>query len=414
MEQPQLSRPQRFFGKMMGYNAKFLATCEEHERLMVIRMGCLLSMTFVSAGMGWFIFASRFWSLWVAIPVGLFAACYIFLIDLSIGASEWALTYFLRRPGTRRSTMQRVGLAIRGVMLCTFSYATSIAVAMCMFYGAIDNQRQADIREQNFAITQQFDAKETNLRQQRLGTEMGALQQQLDLVKATTPEVDAACAAAADATAKAKAADEEANRELHGGNGYRGGPGPRWRAARDALRAAQVDAGRETAKCEAFQARLHQAGAGAEEARGRLREAEQAILPELRQIEAERQATLVKNVSDPLLDRIALEKVMDDPVKGATARHFHWLIMAVLMLVEIGYIVVRVVFEPPSIHSLLLNKETKLRAYRERVDYERKIADLDGQRPPVDFGYGQAWVPITGAPKAPVRAAADRVAPDCC
>ena len=56
---------------------------------------------------------------------------------------------------------------------------------------------------------------------------------------------------------------------------------------------------------------------------------------------------------------------------GSAARHFSWLMMAVLMTFEPSYVVVRVWFSHASVYMALLIADTKKRADAAAVDYER-------------------------------------------
>lgn len=67
---------------------------------------------------------------------------------------------------------------------------------------------------------------------------------------------------------------------------------------------------------------------------------------------------------------LALEEVYSDPRFGTAARHFSWLMMAVLMTFELSYVVVRAWFTHASVYMAILIGDTKKRADRVAADYE--------------------------------------------
>ena len=75
--------------------------------------------------------------------------------------------------------------------------------------------------------------------------------------------------------------------------------------------------------------------------------------------------------NDALMSYLALQEVYEDPRFGEAAKHFSWLMMAVLMTFELSYVVVRVWFSHASVYMALLIADTKKRADVAAVDYER-------------------------------------------
>src|SRR5205085_8400512 len=97
--------------------------------------------------------------------------------------------------------------------------------------------------------------------------------------------------------------------------------------------------------------------------------------------------------NDALMSYLALQEVFDDPRFGSAARHFSWLMMAVLMTLELSYVVVRACFTHASVYMAILIADTKKRAEFAAADYERnsaalrKMADLPAlkERAPLRF-----------------------------
>ena len=101
-----------------------------------------------------------------------------------------------------------------------------------------------------------------------------------------------------------------------------------------------------------------------------VRAAEAAFAGEAAQIDEERKSHLIPDRNDALMSYLALEEVYADPRFGTAARHFSWLMMAVLMTFELSYVVVRAWFTHASVYMAILIGDTKKRADRVAADYE--------------------------------------------
>jgi len=377
---PKLTALQMFCCILMCCNPELLAKSPIHDRMTVVRHAALLTLVSFASGIAWVAFASQFMPLATAIPCGIFAACFVFLIDLSIGTAEWALAGILRRPGTKTDGKKKFGLFARFAMTAILSVATSTGAAQAMFQKAIERQRLAEQREINIQIDNQAAARIRTIRDQRLGSRQHDVDEQVNIIHSTTPALDKAREEQAEAAARATAAEQEADKELHGGNGYSRGAGPKWRAANAAKVAAENDLARVNANLASFQPRLDAAQQDLEQAQERLRAGESEIQSDVAKIEAARDANHVKDESDPLINTVALDKVFADPVTGWAARKYSWMMMGVLMTIELAYILVKLLFEPASIYTLLLIKSTRVRAEEEMVDYERQTHEIQATR----------------------------------
>ena len=72
----------------------------------------------------------------------------------------------------------------------------------------------------------------------------------------------------------------------------------------------------------------------------------------------------------------ALRELENDPKKGEAILWFSHVMMAVLMTVELSYILVRLMFSPASIATARLIKNTKLEAEEINSDYDRQSHEL--------------------------------------
>ena len=87
--------------------------------------------------------------------------------------------------------------------------------------------------------------------------------------------------------------------------------------------------------------------------------------------------------TDALMAYMALQEIYRSPVYGSAALHFTWLMVAVLMTIELSYVIVRVWFTHASVYMALLIADTKLRAERAAAHLasESKAIRANSRRP---------------------------------
>ena len=264
---------------------------------------------------------------------------------------------------------------------------------MAMDHEAIVRQVERNRLEQNKQITAYYDGLKTNLRNQSLGaliTEAGRIK---TIIADTTPLLDAARKAQADATSNQNIAVIEAAREKNGAPGYKRGPGPNYRAALKKKQDADTALARANAEVAIYDPRLADANRTLDAVNTSLQAGEETIRAGLAKLEGEKQSGLIPEGYDALMGYTALQQIYGSPKEGSAALFFSRLMMAVLMTVELSYVVVRLWFSPASICTALLIKETKIEAEAINADYESRShkirADLEAEigpkpaRPPL-------------------------------
>lgn len=182
--------------------------------------------------------------------------------------------------------------------------------------------------------------------------------------------LDAARQLRATASQRAEAYGIETDRELKGAPGYKAGAGSQYREALARKTAADADLAKAASDISIYEPRMADAQKKLDKASADVRAAEAAFAGEAAQIDEERKSHLIPDRNDALMSYLALEEVYSDPRFGTAARHFSWLMMAVLMTFELSYVVVRAWFTHASVYMAILIGDTKKRADRVAADYE--------------------------------------------
>jgi TraM recognition site of TraD and TraG/Domain of unknown function (DUF4407) len=244
------------------------------------------------------------------------------------------------------------------------------SASMAMFHDAIRTQLEQDVRGKNRQIEEQYAERLREQRTLRFGTLEAEVQRLTTSAGEMTRVLDAARQLRATASQRAEAYQIETDRELKGAPGYKAGAGSKYREALTRKVAADSDLAKADSDIGVYEVRLTDAQKKLDKASADLRAAEVAFAGEAAQIDEERKSHLIPDRNDALMSYLALEEVYSDPRFGSAARHFSWLMMAVLMTFELSYVVVRAWFTHPSVYMAILIGDTKKRADRVAADYE--------------------------------------------
>jgi hypothetical protein len=286
----------------------------------------------------------------------------------------------LRRPDGRGDWKGLWRLLPRFALTAILSLATSIGASMAMFHDTIAAQLDKDRREQNQQIEQHYAQLEHEQATQHHGRLLKLVNDLTADIAKITPPLDDARQLAATAGNRLKANQDEAQNELKGAPGYHAGPGQKYRAALDEQKKARADLVNAQAAIAIYEPRLNGLQQQLQTASADLKAAEAAFEPMRAQLEEEKQRHLIPARSDALLSYLALEEVFASPVVGRPARHFAKLMMAVLMTIELSYVLVRAIFRHASIYDALLIADTHARAERIAADGQRERETLRGPR----------------------------------
>jgi hypothetical protein len=371
-----LSRTVRYACLLVRCNPEILALAPLQDHYTVVSEALLLSVVAGVTGLAWTAFWAQFLSLPVAFAFGALAGVFMFLIDQAIGAADWRLSGVLRQPGGHRGWLVHARLAMRLAMTVILSTATSTGASMALFHDAIKTQLDQDVRGKNRQIEEQYAERTREHRTLRFGSLEADVQRLTVSVAEITRVLDAARQLRAAAGQKAETYQIEADHELQGAPGYKAGAGTKYREALARKQAADSDLVKAEADIKIYEPRLTDAQGKLDGATAALRAAETAFAGEATQIDEERKSRLIPDRNDALMSYLALQEVFEDPRFGEAARHFSWLMMAVLMTFEISYVVVRVWFSHASVYMAILIADTKKRAEIVAADYEQNSKAL--------------------------------------
>jgi hypothetical protein len=381
---PKPGRLFRAICLVMRCDPDIMAEAPVRDRAALVGEAAFLAVVAVIAGIAW----TNFWLLFVRLPAALLfgglAATFMPLMDVAIGAADGRLEGILRRPDARRRRGRgKIGLRL-GVSL-VLSQATSEGATLVICHQAVVQQEERHVQEQNRATDKLFAGKEQDLRQQRFGTLLDEKKQLEQLMANTTGPLDQALETQATAQNRVKVAQDKADMELHGAPGFPKGPGPRYKKALADEEAAQAELIKANSQVAIYQPRVIQAKNRLVTIAGKLANAEAAIRADIDALEQEKRSQMVVVRSDPLLDTVALQEVFRDPEIGWAAWKFSWLMNGVLLILELSYLMVRIGFPHASVYTVLLNKDTLIRAERAEFEYRRERAALRSRigAPPV-------------------------------
>jgi Domain of unknown function (DUF4407) len=367
---------------VMRCDPDIMAKAPIWDRSVLVGEAAFLSLVALISGIAW----TNFWLTFIAWPFALLfggiAFAFIALMDIAIGAADWRLEGILRRPGIRYRSDWWFRLGLRVLVSIVFSLATAEGACQAMFYDAILQQLETDMLESNRATEDRFAKRETELRQQRLGTWLGEITGLQSVVKQTTGPLDSALQNQATAQNHLDAAEREVDRQRRGLDGYAKGCGPKCHAAIIDSDKARAELAQAKAQVAIYKPRVDDAKTKLDGAKQALGAAEDGIRSDISALEAEKKSQLVTVHSDPLLNHMALEELFQDPRKGEAAREFSWLMKLLLITLEMSYLMVRIFFAHASVYRAMLIADTKLRAEREDADYRRKLEALRGRAEP--------------------------------
>ena len=364
-------------------NPQILALAPIQDHYTVVSEAALLLLVAAITGVAWTAFWAQFLPLPIACVFGVLALAFVFLINSTIGAADWRLTGVLRQPGVRQGREYWIRLSARFGMTAILSGATSTGAAMAMFHNAIVTQLEHDQRELNQKIAQQYDAQLQALRTRLIGTQLDNVEALQKSVTEMTRIVDTARQARVTASKQAETQTIEADRELHGAPGYKAGAGTKYREALARKEAADAALAKADEDVKIYEPRLADAQQKLDAAKTELKTAETGFVAEARKLDEEKKAHLVPMRNDALMAYMALQEIYRSPVYGSAALRFTWLMVAVLMTIELSYVIVRVWFTHASVYMALLIADTKLRAERAAAHLARESETLraDLRRP---------------------------------
>lgn len=367
------SRFMMFLYWLVRVDPDIIADCPMIDRFQAISRAVLLGAV---AGIALIAWGGFFWEFWGvgATPLALLVVVWIVIVDQSIGATHWKLEGVLAAPKARAFAFNGallLRLAIGGVT----ATATSYGATMFICHDTIAAQEQSDRDAENAAKRTAGTAEKTQLRQTMLGGLDADVTQAAADVKAAQDELDAA-------RKLRDAADQQmldnkiaADCQLTGGPGCRKGIGPQYRAARARQDKAADDRRQADAEIPVLEDRLGAARSKQNDAAAAFHAREVEFLAAAQAIDARVAAEAVPERNDPTMSYMALQKVFASP-SGEGARFFAHLMLALLLTVELSYILVSDYFGHASVYMARLIERTKILGAMAAARYRRAVIAL--------------------------------------
>jgi len=365
-----------FLHWLVRIDPEILSGCPTIDRYQMISKAVLLSAVGCVALFAWGAFFCQFWPLYVAVPLTLVVVIIIVMLDQFLGSSRWFLQGVLRVPGKARGELLSAVLILRLVIAGVTSYATSTSAMMSMSAATIHAEEQKERDATNTAKLAAGAAEKTRTRQMMLGA--------LDAeVSRTRAEVDA-ISSQLDETRRAREAagrqlvdnQSKADCQLNGGPGCHRGKGPQYREAVRRQAEAAGELHRAESDIAGLEARLAAATRKHDEAVAALRAREPEFLAAAARIDARVNAELVKPSNDPLMSYMALQRVFASPDIGPAAHFYAHLLLALLLVMELSYVLVSEYFGHASIYMARLIARTKILAAETADHYRRATSTL--------------------------------------
>jgi hypothetical protein len=366
----------KFFSGVVARDHKLMGECPPNEHVAVISQGAHLLLVAGISAIIWVGFGFLFLSPWSAPALGIIAFCLTVLIEQSISIPEVEPAGFLKDPAARNFKTKATKFGGRASLAVVFSLVTSLVAGLILHWQTIFHTVEDARRDKNWHVDEQFDQEVHTVKFQLLGIVLKRVDELHVGIDRDRASLDEASGKVADAANRSAIAADQMKKEANGGDGYDRGKKAVWKQRRDEKLVADNDLAKAQAQVGMLQPRLDAMLKELPQAEERLAaaEAQPAVRKRLEQVEAERMEAHEKPGVDGMMAVMALEKVFDDPKTGGTARWFHYLMMAVLLAVELSYVIRVIFYAPASVYNAKVMKTTKLMVEKEAADYQRERA----------------------------------------
>lgn len=360
-----------------------LASVSNHfDRMTIVANATLLLALGVLAAIAWTAFWASFLPLWVALPLGLLVGAIVFGIDQAIAASDWELTGVLRTEPPGKDHWFKV--AARVLFAFLLAQATATGVTLWMFGDTIKAHLQDQTTARNVPIETEYANRKEELKASLLDPIAKEIEARQLERTALQRRVEQALIERDTANRKASQARIEAGREADGGlPGYFEGEGPRYREAKRQEMEATVLATGVSNDVRAWQTRIGAVEQSIAELAKTLDRKQVEYQAQAIDLDAQKQRDprWVPERNDPLMRYIALYEIRQDPRIGGAANEFRWLMVAVLLTLELSFLIVKLACAPASVYTVRLIARTKREASEVSAKHARHIESIHRGRP---------------------------------
>ena len=369
-----ISRLMLFVHWLVRVDPEILSGCPAIDRFQAYSKAVLLAAVASIALIAWGGFFLWFAPFYFAVPLTVVVVVWIVVIDQIIGASRWALQGVLAPPKASKIGIN-AALVLRLVIGVVTASATSISGTMLFSHAKIEAQEEKTRDSENAAKRAAGDADKAQAWQSMLGAldaevkhaggEVGALNDRLDAARRLR---DAAGQQAVDSKITADC-------QLTGGPGCKRGAGQQFRAALLRQGKAADDLRRAEGDIPDIEAQIKAANGRRDGAVAAFRAREPEYLEAAQAIDKRVADEAVPKRNDPVMSYMALQQVLNAP-DGDGARFFAHLMMALLLTVELSYVIVSEYFSHASIYMARLIARTKILAAQAADEYRHAAGGL--------------------------------------
>ena len=323
----------------------------------------------------WGGFWSLFWPFYIAIPLTLLTVCWITLIDQAIGAAHWRLRGILASP-SGGSRMRGVIFFLRLAIGIGTSYCTATSAIMLLSHQTIVAQEARDRDAANAAKRNAAAEEKHQLWKAILGDRDAEVRLANADVTTAATQLEAA------RTQRDAAGQQLLNQKIEVDCQQKGGPkcdkgeGPLFRQAVARRDKAQGDLQLAETDINRFETRLTLAEHKRDDALAAFRQREPEYQAAAQAVDQRVERERVPESDDPILAYKALQKVLHSP-EGAATRAYADCLLALLLLIELSYILVSEYFAHASIYDARLIARTRILAAEAAEHYRRSVGMQD-------------------------------------
>lgn len=327
-----------------------------------------------------------------AAMVAVIVACFIFMFDRAMAASDWRLVGVLAQPMSLRERIPH-GLVIAGRVIVSFILAqtTALGVTLWLFEGRIEQGLREDRNAANAPLMREFEADVEAVEGQLLGnlqSDIAALRAQLDLAVDNQRQALQTAQSARQLASEARsAADAERKGDAKNSPAGDGRRFREWQRRENEAQSAEAAAREAAQMAHKMQQTLHeQIDTKQSDLLAARQMAEQDILKLQKRLESDPRWQPERG---DLLSRVnTLGRLKEDPVEGTATTRIDYLVTSCLLVFELMFLIIKLFFMPPSVYKLRLITATRLEALRVKEDHDEDIAGVLGGVP-----YAQLHIP---------------------
>jgi hypothetical protein len=350
-----------------------VAESNSFDRMTVVANAIALLTLAVLSVLAWGVFFGTFLELRVALPLAILVAAIIVQLEAAIAASDWQLAGVLRLRNEPPGLWHWLKLVIRLLVALVFSGFTAMGVMLALFGETIGAQLQAKRAAHNAPLEREYAARKEELKSRLIVPLESELKAAREARALEAERVRALRARHQSLLDQASRASIEAGRELDG-LGRLAGAGPRYRdALRQREQSAQL-AERSAAELEHGSSALRDLDGRLENLNRQLAAGNADLAAAWRALDQAklRDARWMRERDDALLRVIALFELANHSEYGPVVRRFTWMAALLLVLMELCFLLIKVVFAPASVYTVRVIAKTKEEAAQVAAEHARR------------------------------------------